>query len=203
MALRKMFFILAGVVIVVFAIGMVRTFHEEQIFSEPSISESPKRSIADPSRVTKKAFGIYSTPKTSLVENDRFTGWHSGTDFETTIEEADIDVPVMAICEGKLLVKRTTSGYGGVAVQGCNIKGEPVTVVYGHVKLASIAVAIGTELKAGEQFAVLGKGYSTETDGERKHLHLGIHRGMAISILGYVQNQADLKDWIDPETIVK
>jgi hypothetical protein len=45
--------------------------------------------------------------------------------------------------------------------------------------------------------AVLGTGFSTETDGERKHLHLGIHKGTAINILGYVQNSSELNNWVD------
>ena len=42
-----------------------------------------------------------------------------------------------------------------------------------------------------------GNGYSAETDGERKHLHLGIHKGTAVDISGYVANAAQLKPWIN------
>ena len=154
-------------------------------------------------RVTKKPFGIYITPKTSPVQPERFTGFHTGADFETIPAEQKIDVPIYAICDGKLLMKKYASGYGGVAVESCTIDSNPVTVIYGHLRLASVKPNPGDKLDAGEQIAVLGTGYSSETDGERKHLHLGIHKGSAIDILGYVQKQTDLNGWIDPLSVLK
>ncbi|MDP1845177.1 MAG: hypothetical protein Q8L09_00330 [Candidatus Moranbacteria bacterium] len=44
----------------------------------------------------------------------------------------------------------------------------------------------------------MGKAYGAETDGERKHLHLGIHKGAGVNILGYVQSKAELSGWLDP-----
>jgi hypothetical protein len=155
------------------------------------------------SRVTKKPFGIYITPKTSPVQPEKFTGYHTGVDFETFPEEQNIDVQIYAICDGKLLQKRTASGYGGIAVQACKLNSEDITVVYGHLRLASISANIGQELKAGDKLTVLGTGFSSETDGERKHLHLGIHKGSAINILGYVQNQAELVNWLDVTNYLK
>ncbi len=175
--------------------------------TDPTVSPSEDPGISVPvsdarSRVTKKPFGIYITPKTSPVRPERFTGYHTGADLETTPAEADIDVPVHAICDGELLVKRTASGYGGVAVESCTINGQAMTVVYGHLRLSSITPKVGEPLMHGEKFAVLGKGYSSETDGERKHLHLAIHKGTAVNILGYVQRKADLAQWIDPLTVL-
>ncbi|PJA64667.1 MAG: hypothetical protein CO159_01905, partial [Candidatus Portnoybacteria bacterium CG_4_9_14_3_um_filter_40_10] len=115
----------------------------------------------------------------------------------TFSDEQNIDVPIYAICSGPLLTKRTATGYGGIAVQACKLNDEDITVIYGHLRLASISSGIGQELKAGDKLAVLGAGFSQETDGERKHLHLGIHKGTAINILGYVQNPAELQNWID------
>lgn len=149
-------------------------------------------------RVTKKPFGIYITPKTSPVQPERFQGYHTGADFETFPEEQNIDVPVRAVCDGKLLVARTASGYGGVAIESCELNSQPVTVIYGHLNIASVKFKVGDQIKAGEILANLGAGYSAQTDGERKHLHLGFHKGSAVSILGYVQNKADLSGWIDP-----
>ncbi|KKQ38872.1 MAG: hypothetical protein US57_C0028G0007 [Candidatus Moranbacteria bacterium GW2011_GWC2_37_73] len=103
-----------------------------------------------------------------------------------------------ALCDGKLLSARTASGYGGVAAASCELDGQAVTVVYGHIKLSSITFKIGDQMKAGDFLANLGTGFSNETDGERKHLHLGIHKGANINILGYVQNKNQLDDWIDP-----
>jgi hypothetical protein len=153
-------------------------------------------------RITKKPFGIYITPKTSPVQPERFQGYHTGTDFEIFPEELSADVPVRAICTGKIAVKRTASGYGGVLVQKCTLDNHPITVIYGHLKLASIAKNIGDTLNAGDEIGILGKAYSSETDGERKHLHLDIHKGSAVNILGYVQSQSQLSGWIDPCSLV-
>lgn len=148
-------------------------------------------------RVTKKPFGIYITPQNSPVQPERFTGYHTGVDFETFPNEQNIDVPVYAICSGQLLFKGFVSGYGGVMVQSCKLDSQDITVLFGHLKLASITLAKGDQISAGDKIGILGKGYSQETDGERKHLHLGIHKGTAINFTGYVQNQAELNNWID------
>lgn len=153
-------------------------------------------------RVTKKPFGIYITPKTSPVQPERFQGFHTGTDFEIFPEKLDADVLVRAICSGKIAVKRIASGYGGVLVQNCELNNQPATVIYGHLKLASIAKNAGDTLGAGDEIGILGKTYSSETDSERSHLHLGIHKGSAINILGYVQSQSELSGWIDPCILV-
>lgn len=160
--------------------------------------------ISDASaRTTKKFFGTYVTPQNSPVMPERFTGYHTGLDFETFLDEQNTDVAINAICSGKLLIKKYASGYGGVAVQACNLDGAAVTIIYGHLRLSSISPNVGDQLQAGEKFAVLGTGFSTETDGERKHLHLAIHKGSAINILGYVQQKSLLSGWIDPATVVQ
>ncbi|TAK96983.1 M23 family metallopeptidase [Patescibacteria group bacterium] len=148
-------------------------------------------------RIAKKPFGIFITPKTSPVQPEKFSGYHTGTDFEIFPGEENVDVPVRAICSGKLAIKKYAIGYGGVAVQSCVLNNESVAVIYGHLLLASINVTVGNDITAGETLGLLGKGYSTETSGERKHLHLGIHKGTSINILGYVPSQAQLSDWID------
>ncbi|MDR3642255.1 MAG: M23 family metallopeptidase [Candidatus Doudnabacteria bacterium] len=155
------------------------------------------------SRVTKKPFGLYVSPGHSPVSPEKFTGYHTGTDFETTAAEKNIDVPIFAICSGKLLLKKWASGYGGVAVESCTIDNQPVTIIYGHLRESSISPAIGQAINTGDKIAVLGTGYSQETDGERKHLHLGIHKGSAINILGYVQNASNLSAWNDPLAVLK
>jgi len=149
-------------------------------------------------RVTKKPFGIYITPATSPIQPEKFQGYHTGSDFEIFPEELNIDVSVKAVCSGNLRVKEYANGYGGVAVQDCNLNGQAITVIYGHLKLASITKKAGDNLTVGETLGILGADKSTETSGERKHLHLGFHKGTAIDILGYVSAQADLANWIDP-----
>lgn len=154
-------------------------------------------------RITKKPFGIKISPATSPVQPERFSGYHTGVDFETFPDEANIAVPIYAVCSGSVLLKKYASGYGGVLVQQCNLESEDITVIYGHLKLASISTKVGNRLTAGATIGLLGTGYSTETDGERKHLHLGLHKGTAINIRGYVQSQTELTDWIDFEPYLK
>jgi hypothetical protein len=149
-------------------------------------------------RVIKKYFGILIDPETSPVQPERFRGYHTGVDFEIFSEELNAEVDVHAICDGRLILKKTASGYGGVAVQSCALDNNPVTVVYGHLKLASITKNSEADLKVGDVIGQLGVAHSTETDGERKHLHLGIHSGTAVNILGYVQTKSALSDWVDP-----
>lgn len=153
-------------------------------------------------RVTKKPFGIYITPKTSPVQPEKFTGYHSGTDFETFPDEQTADVQINVICEGELASKRSASGYGGVATQYCTIDGKKVTVIYGHMRLSSITPKIGDALKAGDHLGVLGTGFSSETDGERKHLHLGIEIGQGTDIRGYVQQKSQLSSFLDVMTLM-
>jgi hypothetical protein len=148
-------------------------------------------------RVTKKPFGIFITPQNSPVQPEKFRGYHTGTDFEIFPEELNADVPVFAICDGKIALKKTATGYGGVLVESCELNGGPVTVIYGHLKLASIKKSTGDTLTQGEEIGILGKAYSAETDGERKHLHLGIHKGAGVNILGYVQSKTELSGWLD------
>lgn len=155
------------------------------------------------SRVTKKPFGIYITPATSPVQPEKFKGYHTGVDFEAFDNEQTTDVPVYAACDGKLLLKKSATGYGGIAVQSCKLDGADVTIIYGHLKLVSVSANIGDTLKAGDQITILGKGYSTETSGERKHLHFGIHKGTTVNILGYTQNKSSLNDWLDAREYLK
>jgi len=149
-------------------------------------------------RVTKKPFGIYITPAASPVQPERFQGYHTGTDWEIFPEELNSAVPVKAICSGKLILKKSATGYGGVAVESCELDNKPITVIYGHLKLGSIDAKINDNLNIGDEIGILGAAYSAETDGERKHLHLGMHRGSAINILGYVSSKSQLSGWIDP-----
>lgn len=154
-------------------------------------------------RVTKKFFGTKVLPTDSPVQPERFSGYHTAIDFETFSNEVDTVVTVKAACSGKILQRRTASGYGGVVVQSCIYNNRPVTVIYGHLDIASVTAKVGTTLQVGQDLGNLGKGYSSQTDGERKHLHFGIHKGTTISILGYVSKQSALSDWIDPLIIFK
>ncbi|MDB4940311.1 MAG: hypothetical protein JWO40_736 [Candidatus Doudnabacteria bacterium] len=153
-------------------------------------------------RITKKFFGTYVTPKNSPVQPEKFTGYHTGVDFETTAAEKDLAVPISAICDGKIVVSGFVNGYGGVIIQKCVISGADVTVLYGHLNLGSLP-KIGTIEKKGDKIAILGAAQSHDTDGERKHLHLSIHKGTAIEYRGYVQNKNELASWLDYQELIK
>ena len=191
------------------------TSNQQVVSSEQQITNNKQQAISnnqqvqnlaqtiDPiagalARITKKPFGIFITPKTSPVQPERFQGYHTGSDLETTASEQNIDVSVVSLCEGELLEKKIASGYGGVAVQACALDGQSVTVIYGHLRLSSITAKVGEQLKMGDVLGNLGTGFSSETDGERKHLHLAIHKGGSINILGYVGSRSQLSGWLDP-----
>ena len=180
----------------------------ETINTTPTAKPSNDASFASPidnalSRITKKPFGIYVSPGHSPVSPERFTGYHTGVDFETTKQEQNVDVQVYAICQGELIQKKIARGYGGMAVEKCALDGQTVTVVYGHIRLSSVSLMIGEKITQGQFLANLGKRYSTETDGERKHLHLGIHKGASPDTRGYVASKSELSGWIDVEQYLK
>lgn len=149
-------------------------------------------------RVTKKPFGIFITPQNSPVQPERFRGYHTGADFEIFPEELNTDVAVRSICDGSIVVKRRASGYGGVLVQKCELDKSPIAVIYGHLNLANIQKNVGESLSKGEAIGFLGKDKSAQTDGERKHLHLGMHKGSQADILGYVATKEELSGWLNP-----
>lgn len=177
------------------------TTDEERSKQEESFQTEGSKAISEPiesakSRVTKKPFGIYITPQNSPVQPERFTGYHTGTDFEIMPDEADKDVLVFALCTGKIRIKEVISGYGGVVVQDCIIGDSQVTVLYGHLDIRNTP-DVGREVKSGERLGVLAPQESELSGGERKHLHLGIHRGANVDFRGYVQNESELNSWID------
>jgi hypothetical protein len=63
-------------------------------------------------RVTKKPFGILIDKKTSPVQPERFSGYHTGADAEYA--DVKTDVPVVAIADGTVEYANTVDGYGGV-----------------------------------------------------------------------------------------
>ena len=158
---------------------------------QPPLSEISKREI-------KKTFGIYITPQNSPIQPERFTGYHTGVDFEILPEELNKDVPVYAICSGELKLKQFSSGYGGMVVQTCELNEKSITVVYGHLRLSSVINKIGDNVDAGDNIGLLGDDRSSETDYERKHLHISIYNDSEINIRGYVNSPEELSNWIDP-----
>lgn len=149
-------------------------------------------------RVTKKKFSTYVTPQDSPVSPEKFTGYHTGWDFEILAGEGSKDVSVVAFCDGKIVYKNNVSGYGGVIIQDCTIEKQVMTVLYGHLRLSSVSKSVGDQFEHGDKIGLLGSGNSSETDGERKHLHFSLHRGTSINLRGYVANKLQLINWIDP-----
>lgn len=149
-------------------------------------------------RVTKKPFGIYVTPQNSPVQPERFTGYHTGTDAE--YQDVTTDVPVYAVADGKVVYSQYVSGYGGVFMIEVQLNGASHTILYGHIRPSSLP-KVGQAVSKGEQLAVLGTGYSSETDNERRHLHLAVLSNNRLDIKGYVQSKSDLSGWIDPVSL--
>lgn len=156
-------------------------------------------------RITVKPFGIFVTPDNSPVELERYNGFHTGVDFEAHKEEKDKDVAIKAICKGEIIQLNEVSGYGGLIVQSCKIDGEKVTVLYGHVDIESDKTVVkrGDAVKAEEEITILASENSRLNGLERKHLHLGIHRGEGIEYLGYVTDKDRLDEWINIEELLK
>ena len=146
-------------------------------------------------RITKKPFGIFITPETSPIQPERFSGYHTAVD----VEYGDVmdDVPVRAIAAGEVVQAGIVSGYGGLLVARHTINGAPHIVIYGHLDPKSL-LPTGTTVSASDQLGILGDGGTSETDGERKHLHFGIRADNTVNIRGYVATEAELSGWLNP-----
>jgi murein DD-endopeptidase MepM/ murein hydrolase activator NlpD len=173
----------------------------------PSLTISPQLKFALPiqnyfQNQTKKIFGQYITFQNSPVQPERFTGYHTGVDIEVNEEDLNSKVDVLAIADSKLIYKNWVSGYGEVVVIAFSDNGQDYTALYGHLNIDSVLKNIGDSLEKGEKIGELGQAFSTQTDGERKHLHFSIHKGSAIELRGYVQNKSLLNGWVDPNQIL-
>jgi hypothetical protein len=153
------------------------------------------------SRISKKPFGIEIDPATSPVQPERFRGFHTGTDFEVSADELVRDIDVSAVCDGQIMQVQKIAGYGGVITQSCTQDEKNLSILYGHVSLEDATVSVGDVIESGRKITELGDHQSSETDGERKHLHLGITA--TPDIRGYVSNQDELSAWYDFEDLQK
>ena len=195
--MKKIYFTLLVILIVLAIPFLLQPNKQKQSFEDQSIDFQPPLSEIS-KRETKKTFGIYITPENSPIQPERFKGYHTGVDFEILPQELDKDVPVYAICSGELKLKQFSSGYGGVVVQICQLNERPITVVYGHLRLSSLINNIGDNLDIGDNIGLLGDDKSSETDYERKHLHISIYNDSEINIRGYLNSEEELLNWIDP-----
>lgn len=140
------------------------------------------------SRRTYKMFGEYIS--------DRFSGYHIGDDVE--YGEVKTEVPVIAIAQGTVRKIGRVSGYGGVVIIQHTVGGKKVNAIYGHLDLASSKLRVGASVARGDFIANLGDGESTETDGERKHLHFALYEGDELRLSGYEKNADDVRRWLNP-----
>jgi len=167
----------------------------------PTISVSPAPSpitdkLFEPisefrQRVTKKFFGTYVTPQNSPVKPEKFTGFHTAVDVE--YEDTTGDIPVFSIDNGQIIYSNQVNGYGGfIAIQYSQYIG-----IYGHLRPKSL-LPNKSVVKKGDTIGILGTGYSTETDGERKHLHFAVLKGSKLDFRGYVESKSELSLWLNP-----
>ena len=133
----------------------------------------------------------------------RFVGFHTGVDVEIDWADSLADVPVYAIYNGEVNKVEFATGYGGVVIINHNFAGRPVWGVYGHLRLRDIKVKSGDKVTPGQLIGYLGQGYSGETDGERKHLHLSLYNGAIPDIRGYVDTSPELANWFNPTEFLK
>ncbi len=165
-----------------------------------SIKLNSTTSLVEPvqefkSRITKKMFGTYVTPQNSPVQPEKFTGYHTGVDVEFT--DISTDVSVKAIASGTVVTSRTARGYGGIVVIKHPIAGKDILTIYGHLDPKSL-VKEDASVQIGEQIGILGEGGTSETDGERKHLHFAMLKGTSVDLKGYVANKSELDNWYNP-----
>ena len=155
-------------------------------------------------RATPLHFGLYVTPdpdQNPIDPPERFSGYHAATDFEVSQGELEGDVPVYALCGGKVIFSGFVRGYGGVVVHRCVIEKQHVTVLYGHLALEGLPPE-GRRVRAGDTLGLLADANSHESGETRKHLHLGIHKGKRLVLAGYVQTEEQLKQYIDPQSVL-
>lgn len=142
---------------------------------------------------TLKTYGQFIAPDSG----DRFSGYHTGDDVE--VDDVSVEVPVNALIASTVVRKQYVSGYGGVVVLEFEDNNIVYHALYGHLDLDSVTAVVGDTIPGGEEFGVLGDHESTETDGERKHLHFGIYQFSGTErFAGYVEQESDLVLWENP-----
>ena len=174
---------------------------QSAVKSPPVVEEGLLPPVAEfRERITNKKFGQLITPANSPVQPERFSGYHTGVD----VEYADVQagVPVLSIMDGEVVVSGRVAGYGGVVVIRHRIGVVERLALYGHLAPQSL-VAQGVAVKRGQQIGHLGAGGTSETDGERKHLHFGVLAASEINYRGYVSSETELSGWLDPLSLYK
>ena len=155
-------------------------------------------------RPTPLSFGLYVTPdpeQNPIDPPERFTGYHAAVDFEILPGEEEAEVPVFAACDGEGAAAELAEGYGGLVTQRCVIRGERVMALYGHLSLNDLPRS-GARLQAGDRLGTLAPARSADSGETRKHLHFGLVRGWSDEIRGYVQEESELRAFLDPRAVL-
>lgn len=152
-------------------------------------------------RPSDKSFGQFIDKKFYIGKENRFPnqfyGYHAGADLEIFPEELNTEVPVLAVTSGAISYIGQVSGYGGLILE--KMDNEDLTALYGHLKFQDSNLKVGDKVQAGQKIAGLGNAFSSETGGERKHLHFGIYKGQDLYFKGYETSQNNLEaKWLDP-----
>lgn len=142
-------------------------------------------------RSTVKRFGDFV--------QDRFQGYHVGDDIEFNDQESlNQEIPVVSISDGIVTRVDSISGYGGFLSINHEIDGKTLHANYGHLDLRSTKLKQGDRVAKGQFLANLGDHKSSETDGERKHLHFALYEGTQTRINGYEALSKNVANWINP-----
>lgn len=156
-------------------------------------------------RATPLSFGMYVTPdplQNPIDPPERFTGFHTAVDYEVSSGEVDGDVPVYALCSGRVVFSGYVEGYGGTVAHRCRLEDGDVTVLYGHLDLEGLPKQ-RSNLRGGDTIGLLAPPQSYASGYTRKHLHLSIHKGTDLVFAGYVEHEEDLERYIDPQEVLR
>jgi murein DD-endopeptidase MepM/ murein hydrolase activator NlpD len=150
-------------------------------------------------------FGMHVTPdpeNNPIDPPERFSGYHTALDLEILPGEEDQDVQVKAICSGQVTAAELAEGYGGVFVHTCTLNDQLVSVLYGHLDSESFELKVGDQVEKGAVIGNLAAARTPASGGNRKHLHLGIHKGELGVFNGYVQAESELGEFVDPTSLL-
>lgn len=162
-----------------------------------------EKSLERPKLLT---YGMYVTPdpeQNPIDPPERFTGYHTALDFEILKGEEETEVPIKAICSGKVTFVGTAQGYGGVFVHTCSLNDQTVSILYGHMDSKTFKLKAGDQIEKATVIGNLAAAHTEESGDNRKHLHLGIHKGEVGVFNGYVQSESELGEFIDPSSLLK
>ncbi len=157
-------------------------------------------------RSSLKTFGQYFDAGSYIGKDavfpNHYLGYHAGTDFELLPGEIDSRVPVYAVSGGEIVFIGQVQGYGGLILE--KLFQAPYTALYGHLDLSQVKLLNHARVPPGRLLAYLGRAFSSQTGGERQHLHLGLYTKNGLYFRGYEPSLSALNSyWIDPLAFLK